>query len=130
MPMQNRIPKNRYNSSGTNTESSKVQQTAGLADRKPETLKKIEAEMDKRAADIALTVSDMFKFMAMTSAMLPNMELDTGLFRLKIDDDGIFFEINHPFRKRKQRDISNDCSAEEPDGDYDDDEEGLIYDGD
>lgn len=130
MPMQNRIPKNRYNGSGINTESHKVQQTAGLADRKPETLKKIEAEMDKRAADIAITVSDMFKFMAMTSAMLPNMELDTGLFRLKVDDDGIFFEINHPFRKRKQRDISNDCSAEEPDGDYDDEEEGLIYDGD
>lgn len=126
----NRIPKNRYNGSGTNTESRKAQQTAGTADRKePETLKKIEAQMDKRAADIALIVSDMFKFMAMTAAMLPNMELDTGLFRLKVDDDGIFFEINHPFRKRKQRDISNDCCAEEPDN-YDDDEEGLIYDGD
>lgn len=71
----------------------------------------------------------MFKFMAMTAAMLPNMEMDTGLFRLKVDDGGIFFEINHPFRKRKQRDISNDCCAEEPDN-YDDDEEGLIYDGD
>jgi hypothetical protein len=128
--MQNRIPKNRYNGSGTNTESRKAQQTAGKADRKPETLKKIEAEMDKRAADIAITVSDMFKFMAMTAAMLPNMELDTGLFRLKVDDDGVFFEINHPFRKHKQRDISNDCSAEETGGDYDDDEEGLIYDGD
>lgn len=130
MPIENRVPKNRYNGSGTNTESRKAQQTAGTADRKPETLKKIEAEMDKRAADIALTVSDMFKFMAMTAAMLPNMEMDTGLFRLKVDDGGIFFEINHPFRKRKQRDISNDCCAEEPDGDYDDDEEGLIYDGD
>ena len=130
MPMQNSIPKNRYNGSGTNTESRKAQQTAGTADRKPETLKKIEAEMDKRAADIAITVSDMFKFMAMTAAMLPNMELDTGLFRLKVDDDGVFFEINHPFRKHKQRDISNDCSAEETGGDYDDDEEGLIYDGD
>lgn len=128
MPMQNRIPKNRYN--GINTESHKAQQAAGTADRKPDTLKKIVAEMDKRAADIAITVSDMFKFMAMTAAMLPNMELDTGLFRLKVDDDGVFFEINHPFRKHKQRDISNDCSAEETGGDYDDDEEGLIYDGD
>jgi len=130
MPMQNRIPKNRYNGSGTNTESRKVQQTAGSADRKPETLKKIEAEMDKRAADIALTVSDMFKLMAMSVAMLPNMEMDTGLFRLKVDDNGIFFEINHPFHKCKQRGISNDCCAEEPDCNYDDDEEGLIYDGD
>ena len=122
MPIENRIPKNRYNGSGTNTESRKAQQTAGTADRKPETLKKIEAEMDKRAADIALTVSDMFKFMAMTAAMLPNMELDTGLFRLKVDDGGIFFEINHPFRKRKQRNICDACT-EEPDGDYDDDDE-------
>lgn len=32
MPMQNRIPKNRYNGSGTNTESRKAQQTAGTAD--------------------------------------------------------------------------------------------------
>lgn len=125
-----RVPKNRYNGSGINTESHNALQAAGTADRKPDTLKKIEAEMDKRAADIAITVSDMFKFMAMTAAMLPNMELDTGLFRLKVDDDGVFFEINHPFRKHKQRDISNDCSAEETGGDYDDDEEGLIYDGD
>lgn len=129
-PMENRTPKNRYNG-GINTESRKAQQTAGCADRKaPETLKKIEAEMDKHAADIAITVSDMFKFMAMSAAMLPNMEMDTGLFRLKVDDNGIFFEINHPFRKRKQRDFSDDCCAEEPSGDYDDDEEGLIYDGD
>lgn len=76
--MENRVPKNRYNGSGINTESRKTHQTAGNADRKaPETLKKIEAEMDKHAADIAVTVSDMFKFMTMTAAMLPNMELDT-----------------------------------------------------
>lgn len=132
MPIENRVPKNRYNGSGTNTESRKAQQTAGTADRKPETLKKIEAEMDKRAADIAITVSDMFKFMAMTAAMLPNMELDTGLFRLKVDDGSIFFEINHPFRKRKERDTCEDCDGctEEPDNDDDEEEEGLIYDGD
>ena len=139
--MENRIPKNRYNGSGINTDSRKAQQNAGKADRKEQdTLKKIEAEMDKRAADIALTVSDIFKFMAMSAAMLPNMELDTGLFRLKVDDDGIFFEISHSFRKRKERDVcdvSEDCDGcdgcdgcgEEPD-DYDDDEEGLLYDGD
>ena len=138
--MENRIPKNRYNASGINTEDRKAQQTAG---KETDTLKKIEAEMDKRAADIAITVSDMFKFMAMTAAMLPNMELDTGLFRLKVDDDGIFFEISHSFRKRKERDVCEDCKdcegcdgcGEEPDNfgdkfDYDDDEEGLLYDGD
>ena len=134
--MENRIPKNRYNGSGINTEDRKAQQSAGKADRKePDTLKKIEAEMDKRAADIAIIVSDMLKFMAMTAAMLPNMELDTGLFRLKVDDKGIFFEINHPFRKRKQRDVCEGCDdcdgcSDEPDNDYDDDEEGMLYDGD
>ena len=38
-----RVPKNRYNGSGINTESHKAQQAAGTADRKPDTLKKIEA---------------------------------------------------------------------------------------
>ncbi|HRU99825.1 MAG TPA: hypothetical protein P5092_20690 [Ruminococcus sp.] len=125
----NRIPKNLYNGSGTNTESRKAQQTAGTADRKPETLKKIEAEMDKRAADIALTVSDMFKFMAMTAAMLPNMEMDVGVFRLKIDDEGVFFEIRYPDDFRKKLRGDSGVSAKTPEND-DDDEEGLIYDGD
>lgn len=120
MPMENRVPKNRYNG-GAATDADKQD--------KPDVLKMIETAMDKRAAGIAQTVTDMFRFMSMASAMLPNMEMDTGLFRLKVDDGGIFFEINHPFRKRKQRDISNDCCAEKPDN-YDDDEEGLIYDGD
>lgn len=139
--MQNRTPKNRYNGSGINTESRKAQQTAGKPETKQnDTLKKIETKMDKRAADIAITVSDMFKFMAMSAAILPNMEMDTGLFHLKVDYDGIFFEINHSFRKRKERDIYEDCDGcdgcgEELDDfgdkvDYDDDEEGLLYDGD
>ena len=135
--MENRIPKNRNNGSGPNTEDRKAQQTVGKADSKPDTLNKIEAEMDKHAADIAITVSDMVKFMAMSATILPNMELDTGLFRLKVDDNGIFFEINHPFRKRKERNVCKECDNcdETPDDfgdkfDYDDDEEGLIYDGD
>ena len=99
-------------------------------------LNEIEAAMDKRAADIALTVSDMFKFMAMSAAILPNMELDTGIMRLKVDDGGVFFEINDPYRMRKTICKDTNC-AEEPDNDFDDDcddseddEEGLLYDGD
>ena len=48
----------------------------------------------------------MFRFMSMASAMLPNMELDVGVFRLKIDDEGVFFEIRYPddFRKKLRRD--------------------------
>lgn len=128
--METRTPKNRYNGSGINTDDRKTQQSADMADRKgQDTLKEIGTMLDKQAAGVAQTVTDMFKFMSLTATVLPNMELDTGIFHLKVDDDGIFFEINHPFRKRKQRDISNDCCAEEPDN-YDDDEEGLIYDGD
>ena len=103
---------------------------------KRDKLNEIEAAMDKRAADIALTVSDMFKFMAMSAAMLPNMELDTGIMRLKIDDGGVFFEINDPYRMRKTIRKDENC-GEEPDDDFDDDcddcdddEEGLLYDGD
>ena len=124
----NRTPKNRYNG-GYNTESRKAQQTAGKADRKPEdTLTKIEAEMDKSAADIALTISDIFKFMAMSAAIIPNMELDTGMMRLKVDDDGIFFGISSPPQK-----CHKTCCAELDDDfedDWDEEEEGTLYDGD
>ena len=126
----NRTPKNRYNGSGINTDDRKAQQNAGMADIKgQDTLKEIGTVLDKQAAGVAQTVTDMFKFMSLTAAVLPNMELDTGIFHLKVDDDGILFEINHPFRKDKQYDTYED-GTEEPDNDYDDDEEGLLYDGD
>ena len=102
---------------------------------KRDKLNEIEAAMDKRAADIALTVSDMFKFMAMSAAMLPNMELDTGIMRLKIDDGGVFFEINDPYRMRKAKRSNveepyDDTDALDDLDDLDDEEEGLLYDGD
>ena len=91
-----------------------------------EKLNEIEAAMDKRAADIALTVSDMFKFMSISAAMLPNMELEVECMRLKVDDDGVFFEINNPHRSRRENgdDLPDDFD------DDDEDEEGLLYDGD
>ena len=128
--METRTPKNRYNGSGINTEDRKTQQSAGRADIKgQDALKEIGTMLDKQAAGVAQTVTDMFKFMSLTAAVLPNMELDTGIFHLKVDDDGILFEISHPFRNEKQGDTYEDDS-EEPDNDYDDDEEGLLYDGD
>ena len=127
--MENRTPKNRYNG-GSKPDDRKAQQSADMADRKgKDALKEIGTMLDKQAAGVAQTITDMFKLMSLTAAVLPNMELDTGIFHLKVDDDGIFFEINHPFRKDKQCDTYED-GAEEPDNDYDDDEEGLIYDGD
>lgn len=120
MPMENRIPKNRYNGGA-----------APNADKqdKPDVLKMIETAMDKRAAGIAQTVTDMFRFMSMASAMLPNMEMDVGVFRLKIDDEGVFFEIRYPDDFRKKLRGDSGVSAKTPEND-DDDEEGLIYDGD
>ena len=117
MPMENRIPKNRYNGSA-----------APDAD-KPDVLKMIETAMDKRAAGIAQTVTDMFRFMSMASSMLPNMEMDVGTFRLKIDDDGVFFEIRYPDDFRRKFCKKGGISGKQPNN-YEDDEEGLIYDGD
>ena len=141
MFMENaRNTKNRRNARRLSAEDCKRlnDMITGGADKrnKRDKLNEIEAAMDKRAADIALTVSDMFKFMAMSAAMLPNMELDTGIMRLKIDDGGVFFEINDPYRMRKTIRKDENC-GEEPDDDFDDDcddcdddEEGLLYDGD
>lgn len=119
--MENRTPKNRYNGSAA--------PDASKTTEKPDALKLLETAMDKRTGDIAQTATDMFRFMSMASAMLPNMELDVGVFRLKIDDDGVFFEIRYPddFRKKLRRDSG--VSGKMPEND-DDDEEGLIYDGD
>ncbi len=119
--METRTPKNRYNG-GAATDSGKTAE-------KPDVLKLIEEAMDKRAGGIAQTVTDMFRFMSMASAMLPNMELDVGVFRLKIDDEGVFFEIRYPddFRKKLRR---NSGVSKKMLENYDDDEEGLIYDGD
>ena len=123
--METRTPKNRCNGSvvpapGKRTDKSAV---------KPDALKLLESAMDKRAGDIAQTATDMFRFMSMASAMLPNMELDVGVFRLKIDDEGVFFVIRYPdgFRKKLRKESVD--SEKAPDN-YEDDEEGLLYDGD
>lgn len=110
--MENRIPKYRYNGGSKPDDSSVMQE--------------IEKQMDKSAAGIAQTVMDMFRFMSLSASMLPNMELDVGIFRLKIDDDGVFFEITFPSDLRgKRHDDSKNTLPED-----DDEEEGLIYDGD
>ena len=106
--MENRTPKNRYNGGAA--------PDTGKHTDKPDVLKMIETAMDKRAADIAQTVTDMFRFMSMASSMLPNMEMDVGVFRLKIDDDSVFLEDSGVRGKMPENN--------------DDDEEGLIYDGD
>jgi len=115
--MENRRnPKCRYN--GT---------THRNAEKKLDKLKKLEACSDKRAADIALTVSNMFKFMMLSAAMLPKMELDIGIMRLKVDDNGIFCGVRFPDSRSCAR---CDDDRRRNNAYVDDDEEGLIYDGD
>lgn len=120
----NRIPKNRYNGSA----SPDADKHADKPTDKPDLLKMLETAMDKRAADIAQTVTDMFRFMSMASSMLPNMEMDVGVFRLKIDDDGVFFEIRYSSGLRCKH--KSDEDDKKLPNNYDDDEEGLLYDGD
>lgn len=101
------------------------------AEKELDKLKKLETEMDKGVADIAITISEMFRFITLSAAILPNMELDAGIVRLKVDDNGIFFEVNHPFRKqRKNRKYCTPHDFREEYDGNDEDEEGLIYDGD
>jgi hypothetical protein len=123
--METRTPKNRCNG-GVVPDPGK---RTGKSAVKPDPLKLLESAMDKRAGDIAQTATDMFRFMSMASSMLPNMELDVGVFRLKIDDEGVFFVIRYPdgFRKKLRKESVD--SEKVPDN-YEDDEEGLLYDGD
>lgn len=115
----NRNPKYHYNGSA---ERHTYEKTA--ADMERDKLKQIEEAMDQRSVDIARTVANMFRFMSMSAAILPNMELDAGIMRLKVDDNGIFFEIIYP--ERHQHRMCSGCKHKF----YDEDEEGLLYDGD
>ena len=130
MPKQNnRIPKNRRKDSRFSAEKSRCVSSAAAAE-KCGSLNKIEAELDKYATDIALTISDMFKFMSVSSALLPDMEIETDTMYLKVDADGIFFGISTPAQK-----CHKTCCAELDDfeddwDDWDDEEEGTLYDGD
>ena len=125
----NRIPKNHRKDSRFSAEKSRRVSSA-VAAEKCESLNKIEAELDKYTTDIALTISDMFKFMSMASALLPDMEIETDTMYLKVDADGIFFGISTPAQK-----CHKTCCAELDDfeddwDDWDDEEEGTLYDED
>ena len=127
-----RTPKDHGNTPGSAEIYKRINSMTAGASAQHEKLNKIEAEMDKRAADIALTISDLFKFVSMSASLLPDMELDTGIMRLRVDDDGVFFGIRYPESRKYRRcpgccDEQNDFDA---DDDFDDDEEGLLYDGD
>ena len=130
-PKPSGIPKNRSKTFSSAEIYKRINSMTAGASAQHEKLNKIEAEMDKRAADIALTISDLFKFVSMSASLLPDMELDTGIMRLRVDDDGVFFGIRYP-ESRKYRHCPGCCDEPDEDSDDfdDDDEEGLLYDGD
>ena len=127
---KNRIPKNRYNGNSrryadAKAETDRIARNVKSA-AKPEknnVLDEIGKAVDAHAVEIGVTVSDIFKFLTITAAVLPNMELELEMIRLKVDDSGIFVEITRPCHK---------CCEDCDDDDFDewDEEEGLLYDGD
>ena len=131
---KNRIPKNRYNCNSRRYAEAKAE-TDRIArnvksESKPEknhVLDEIGKAVDAHAAEIGVTVSDIFKFLTITAAVLPKMELELEMIHLKVDDSGIFVEITRPCHK-----LCEDCGGFSDDDDFDkwDEEEGLLYDGD
>ena len=131
---KNRILKNRYNGNSrryaeAKAETDRIARNVKSA-AKPEknhVLDEIGKAVDDHAVEIGVTVSDIFKFLTITAAVLPNMELELEMIHLKVDDSGIFVEITRPCHKRCE-----DCGDFSDDDDFDewDEEEGLLYDGD
>lgn len=127
--MENRIPKNRYNGSSDNTESRKAQQSAQKrldSSNAEDVLEALETEISTGAARAGLVVADIFTFLTKKCAMLPNMQLSTDKMRLVTSGSGISIKIYCP----ELRDLTRDVPDADESDDYDDDEEGLLYDGD
>ncbi len=128
---KNRIPKNRYNGNSrwyaeAKAETDRIARNV-RSESKPEknhVLDEIGKAVDAHAAEIGVTVSDIFKFLTITAAVLPNMELELEMIRLKVDDSGILVKVTRPCHK-----CCEDCGGFSGDDDWDE-EEGLLYDGD
>lgn len=127
--MENRIPKNRYDGSGGNTESRKAQQYAQkrhATSNDEDVLEALEMEISSGAARAGLVVAEIFTFLTKKCAMLPNVQLSTDKMRLVTSGSGISIKIYCPELRGLTRDVPDADESE----DYDDDEEGLLYDGD
>ena len=125
----NRVPKNRYNGSGANTGSHKAQQYTQKkhdSSNAEDVIEALEMEISAGAARAGIVVADIFTFLTKKCAMLPNIQLSTDKMRLVTSGSGISIKIFCPELRNLTRDVPDAGETE----DYDDDEEGLIYDGD
>ncbi len=99
--------------------------------------------IDVEAAGVGLVIADLFKTVSLAAAHLPNMELYSNMISVVVDDDSITVSIAglNPEQEANNGDshrkpcrhgcCASDPGCEEDDSDpYDDEEEGLIYDGD
>lgn len=99
--------------------------------------------IDIEAAGVGLVIADLFKTVSLAAAHLPNMELYSNMISVIADDDSITVSITG-LNSEQESNCGNRCgkvschgccandpSNEEDDNDScDDEEEGLIYDGD
>lgn len=123
------------------------QRNEGKAGKKtPDELltEKLSEAIDLEGMAIGLVIADLFKTVSLAAVRLPNMELYSDMISVIVDDDSITVSItglnpesdaNHSPKHGKVRchGCNDDPGYEEEDYDPntdDDDEEGLIYDGD
>ena len=99
--------------------------------------------IDIEAAGVGLVIADLFKTVSLAAAHLPNMELYSDMISVVVDDDSITVSIaglnpesETSCDSRRGKTRCHGCCANDPghevddDNLYDDEEEGLIYDGD
>ena len=95
-------------------------------------------EMDSDFMEIGKSVSELFRAVCAAAAKLPSMKLSTDLITITRDDDGLMVRfldktLNAEYANKERR-VSHTHHEEgyDPfdDFDSDDEEEGLLYDGD
>jgi hypothetical protein len=99
--------------------------------------------IDVEAAGVGLVIADLFKTVSLAAVHLPNMELYSDMIGVVVDDDSITVSIaglnpetETTCDSRRGKTRCHGCCANDPgyevddDNLYDDEVEGLIYDGD
>lgn len=97
--------------------------------KETDSLKELEKQIEAGVAHTGQAIADIFTYLSKVGAKLPNMELYTNQMRLVVADAGMSVKILLPNR------MAGDCffseAEDDPDeNDCDDEEEGLLYDGD
>lgn len=93
--------------------------------KETDSLKELEKQIEAGVAHTGQAIADIFTYLSKVGAKLPNMELHTNQMCLVVTDAGMSVKIMLPNR------IAGDSFFGEAKPDEDEDEEeGLLYDGD